>query len=233
LKKSNVNKSTNSETWLQCQHCEKKFISKTGLNIHIGKKHHPSRSSTNNSETWLPCQHCEKKFLTEAGLNIHIGRKHPSRKEPEEHCAPLENDLGNQESESENTENCGKKFLSKYDLQTHIGKRHPPSGKTPTVESDMGSTVTAMEPVKKNHAHDFLIPANKLKWSSHESSSSVAVNLTEKAAEFRCENCWSVWSDEYKLKNHIKLEHELQSCKICNIEEKENMTKEKATTPTI
>ena len=76
--------------------------------------------------------------------------------------------------------------------------------------------------------------------SQDESSSTL--NLTEKATEFRytyviwtqkynrisdfflltnsrCENCWSVWSDEYKLKNHIKLEHEIQSCKICNIED--------------
>ena len=52
LKKSkNVNKSStnNSLNWLQCQHCENKFLTENGLKIHIGKIH-PSRKEPADGE---------------------------------------------------------------------------------------------------------------------------------------------------------------------------------------
>ena len=96
LIKVKVEKSTDdSEIWqFPCRHCEKAFLTKVGLKIHVGRKHrsrkepHKELKTSNvqkssNSETWLSCQHCDKRFLTKAGLNIHIGRKHLSRYEPD------------------------------------------------------------------------------------------------------------------------------------------------------
>ena len=136
LIKVKVEKSTDdSEIWqFPCRHCEKAFLTKVGLKVHIGKKH-PSRKEPHkfdlkkvkvekSENTWLPCQHCEKKFLTDGGLKIHVGRKHRSRKEPHKE---LKTSNVQKSSNSEtwlSCQHCDKRFLTKAGLNIHIGRKH-------------------------------------------------------------------------------------------------------------
>ena len=66
--RSNINveeNSTNSEIWLSCQHCDRKFRTKTGLNIHCGRKHTISKvpDAGENAESESDLDTVSKKFL--------------------------------------------------------------------------------------------------------------------------------------------------------------------------
>ena len=70
---SNINveeNSTNSETWLSCQHCDRKFRTKTGLNIHCGRKHTISKvpDAGENAESESDLDTVSQKFLQKSTI---------------------------------------------------------------------------------------------------------------------------------------------------------------------
>lgn len=139
---SKVSKIIKKEKRFACEHCGKKFTTKSGLNSHL-KTHTRIPNSFR-----CPYSDCEKRYSTAEGLRLHIRNHHTFDKKFQ--CPVI---------------NCSKKFVRQADLKLHFLRMHAAERPFPCTEQGCSKSFACRAELRR-HMQSHMRKRKKLAASS-------------------------------------------------------------------
>ncbi|KAL9985671.1 hypothetical protein ACROYT_G008097 [Oculina patagonica] len=186
-----------------CRHCDKRFVSYSGLYRHT-RKYHIEHVSIGP----LKCQHCHKEFQNAGGMQAHVNKRHAKEKKSEP-CRGLKPEgegcfetINCDVEESTQTcskspricpwkcQYCSKEFQSVGGMKKHVRKKHGKRKRSDTYQGNKPGGKDGIETTK-----------------SEEAGRSQTCSKPAKFGPLKCQYCSKEFQSESGIKKHVKKKH--------------------------